>query len=204
MNRPDKTREIVIWFITIGVCITLAKCAFSQCQTYEFEYPEDSQTMCFDAPLQVTTPFTPSCPPWYLGGGYIIKFSTDGNLPTKIIVEGDINYTFAPDQDIFVHAFILEECYGDVVWSTSSCWKANPLYWSGLSQDWMLCINLPAGSYFLTIGNVGLWQIQNDIEGCIDVMIFQDGFLGLGIIEHNGLIFKEIDYLYNILGQRTK
>ena len=202
--RPDKTREIVIWVITIGVCMTLAKCAFGQCYTYEFEYPEDSQTICFEDTLQETPMFSPSCPSWYNGGGFLIKFSTDGNLPTKIIVDGDINYNFAPNQDIFVHAFILNECYGDVVWSSSSCWDEAPLYWSGLSQDWTLCINLPSGSYYLMIGNVGVWQVQDAIEGCIDIMIFQDGLLDLGIYKPIPLVSAKNHYLYNILGQRTR
>ncbi len=208
MNRPDKTREIVIWFITIGLCITLAKCAFSQCVSDIVPFPYGVYTECFEDSLNVTDFYSVDCPSFYLGGSFVYEFYSNGIDPISIVVDSELEYTFCEDCEVFAHAFITDGCIGETIWSTSSSCINSPMVSiiqdNSPSQDWNLDVLLPEGLFYFHIGNVGLSQVQNDVVGCYNLTIGTAGLLNLGILEHKGLNIKENHYLYNILGQRTK
>ena len=208
MNRPDKTREIVIWFITIGVCITLAKCAFSQCVSDIVPFPYGVYNECYEDSLNVTDFYSVDCPSFYLGGSFVYEFYSNGIDPISIVVESELEYTFCEDCEVFAHAFITGGCIGTTLWSTSANCTLSPMVQvlqdTSPSQDWNLDILLPEGLFYFHIGNIGLSQVQNDVIGCYDLIIGTSDLLNLGILEHKGLNIKENHYLYNILGQRTK
>tara|TARA_R100001463_G_scaffold726_1_gene3343 strand:+ start:400 stop:1023 length:624 start_codon:yes stop_codon:yes gene_type:complete len=207
MNRPDKTREILVWVVTIAISVTLVKCAFGQCVTGTALNPLNQFNECWTAPLTQSDEYNVTCPTWYDGGGFVYEFFSDGKSSTVIYLESDLYYTFAPDGQILCHAFITDECNGETVWGSSSGCITAPSISVSLDTtpgvDWILNLVLPEGYYYLHIGNVGIDVIQDDIEGCIDLTI-ESGFLGLGILEHKPLILKEYNYLYNTLGQKTK
>lgn len=208
MNRPDKTREIVIWFITIGVCMTLAKCAFSQCVSDVVPFPYGVYNECYEDSLNVTDFYSVDCPSFYLGGSFVYEFYSNGIDPVSIVVDSELEYTFCEDCEVFAHGFITDGCIGETLWSTSANCTLPPMVQvlqdTSPSQDWNLDILLPEGLFYFHIGNVGLSQVQNDVVGCYNLIIGTAGLLNLGILEHKGLNMKENHYLYNILGQRTK
>jgi len=208
VNRPDKTREIVIWFITIGVCMTLAKCAFSQCVSDIVPFPYGVYNECYEDSLNVTDFYSVDCPSFYLGGSFVYEFYSNGIDPVSIVVDSELEYTFCEDCEVFAHGFITDGCIGETLWSTSANCTLPPMVQvlqdTSPSQDWNLDILLPEGLFYFHIGNVGLSQVQNDVVGCYNLIIGTAGLLNLGILEHKGLNMKENHYLYNILGQRTK
>lgn len=206
MNRPDKTREIVIWFITIGVCMTLAKCAFSQCVTDIVPFPYGVYNECYQDSLNVTNFYSVDCPSFYLGGSFVYEFYSNGVDPISIVVDSELEYTFCEDCEVFAHGFITDGCIGETVWSSSNSCIPSPMVDviqdTSPSQNWNLDILLPEGLFYFHIGNVGLSQVQNDVIGCYDLIIGTSDLLSLGILEHKGLNIKENYYLYNILGQK--
>ena len=206
MNRPDKTREIVIWFITIGLCITLAKCAFSQCVSDIVPFPYGVYTECFEDSLNVTDFYSVDCPSFYLGGSFVYEFYSNGVDPVSFIVVSELEYTFCEDCEVFAHAFITDGCIGETLWSTSANCTLSPMVQvlqdTSPSQSWNADLILPEGIFYFHIGNIGLSQVQNDVLGCYDLAIGTPSLLWLGINEHNPLNINKNGYLYTILGQR--
>jgi len=135
--------------------------------------------------------------------GFTSNFTT-----TYIGVSGDLNYDFAPTGNIYVDFLILDACDGDVIfntWNFTPCevgqdliFASSPMPWT---YDYWIELNLPPGNdYILLIGAVGLDNIQEDLEGCVEVTIISD-VLGLSVVERKKRTTIEL-IGFNLIGQR--
>lgn len=157
----------------------------AQCISDVAPYPVAIFNECFEAPLEATTPFTPTCPTWHLGGQYVYEFFSDGVNPVSIIVESDLYFTFNEGTTILAHAFITDGCNGSTLWASSTSCVDSPLvsvvYTNFPALNWVLDIQLPEGLFYFHIGNLGIESVQPQIEGCFDVMIGTMGMLNLSV-----------------------
>jgi len=184
-SHPDQSRNMIAVAIFIAILLSAAFKSCGQCVTDTALFPYDFFQHCWTAPLNATDEFQPTCPTWYNGGGFVYEFYSDGVNPVSIIVDSKLNYDFEPDGMVWAHAFITDGCQGPTLWSTSASCINSPMVDvvadTSPGFDWSVDILLPEGMFYLHIGNVGLSNVQDNIEGYLDVLIGTSGFLGLHI-----------------------
>lgn len=204
-DDQDKTRALIGISLAIGLIISMAVSCSGQCPTFSFD-GTFTDTQCYEDSLSVSDTLVYDCPSFYHGGGFIYEFTTTGYLPVSIIVESDLSYTSCPDCGVWCHAIIIDDCGGNTIWSSSSMWCGGDAVWTTApATDWVLDIDLPAGTYYLVIGNVGAYQINWEINGCFTVMIGEQGVL-TNILENspNGLVVRNKLGTFDLLGRRIK
>tara|TARA_R110002020_G_scaffold457907_1_gene675009 strand:+ start:1577 stop:2206 length:630 start_codon:yes stop_codon:yes gene_type:complete len=202
-THPNQSRNMIATILTLAILLTVILKTCGQCVTQTALNPLNQFYECWTAPLLQSDEYTVTCPIWYDGGGFVYEFFSDGQSSIVIYLESNLYYTFAPNGQIWCHAFITDECNGQTVWGSSSGCITDPSIYVGLDTtpgfEWILSLVLPEGYYYLHIGNVGIDVIQGDIEGCMDLTI-ESGFLGLNILRHyqEDIIFdpwKKFDFI---------
>ncbi|QDP68170.1 MAG: hypothetical protein Unbinned1473contig1000_48 [Prokaryotic dsDNA virus sp.] len=204
-DDQDQTRALIGISLAIGLIISMVLSCNGQCPTFSFE-GTFTDTQCYDDSLSVSDTLVYDCPSFYHGGGFIYEFTTTGYFPVSIIVDSDLSYTSCPDCDVWCHAFIIDECGGNTLWSSGSnyCF-GDYVSTTAPSQDWILDIQLEAGTYYLVIGNVGTYQTNHEINGCFTLYIGEYLFL-TNILENspNGLVVRNKLGTFDLLGRRIK
>ena len=188
--EPPKYRlRVFSWFVFgLGVFIFVLNLIALSAQSQTCDNPIELGTEgpymdCFEAPLEVSDPYSSSCPSWYFGGGYWLRFEALGNLPVSIQVTSSIDYTFSPEEPhIWCHMTVYSSCESDPGWGTTACGLDLPAVLSTTApgRSYYVDLDLPAGTYWIMIGNVGVSPSPSeDIEGCFQISVFNQGFLDL-------------------------
>lgn len=190
------------------ICLLLLPLSVTaQCYNETADFPIDTFNECWVGTLEATDSYTPWCPSWYNGGGFVYQFFSDGVNPVSIIIDSKFNYTFEPEGNIWAHAFITDGCQGETLWSTlESCPTSSMvevIFDSSPDYDWMLDIVLPQGMFYFHVGNVGVNNVQDEIEGCFDLLIGTFGFLDLSVPRYvrEGQPWQ---MNYDVLGRRVR
>lgn len=199
----DKTRELIGILLAICLVVSMVVSCNGQCPTFSFD-GTFTDTQCYEDSLSVSDTLVYDCPSFYHGGGFIYEFTTTGALPVSIIVNSDLSYTSCPTCNVWCHAFIIDDCGGSTIWSTGTNYCFGEYVWTTApSQDWILDIQLDAGTYYLVIGNVGAYQISDEINGCFTLSIGEQGVLtNILVNTPDGLVVKNKLGTFDLLGRK--
>lgn len=150
---------------------------------------------CWEAPMSYSTTdvyYGNNC--IYYGGSAWLEFTVyEDYWPVSFQIISDINYSQNPNgPQVWTAAMVVTECGDEVIFSSANCpsmigaqyWLGGPLANNAyLWDDYYMTLALPAGTYYMLIGNLGCTPCQSQLEGCLRVEYYNHHPLGLFIEE---------------------
>ena len=164
---------------------------------------------CWEAPMSYSTTdvhYGNNC--IYYGGSAWLEFTVyEDGWPVSFNIVSDINYAPNPNgPEVFVSAMVVTECGEEIMFSNANCPSMiGAGYWLGgnLASDYYLTLALPAGTYYMLIGNLGCVPCQVQLEGCLRVEYYNHHPLGL-FIEELYLRSEWRRRNYDVIGRRVE